>query len=133
MPDFGVIFGGTAILTLVIVGVTCLITLASFAFVGAILWFTLRPLMQNMQQRNAILQSGIPAMATILQLADTGMMVNYNPRVNIVLQVQPPNGAPYQTEVTMVVSQLQIPRVQPGMVVPVKIDPANPSKVALVI
>jgi hypothetical protein len=125
------IFGGGALMTFFIVGITCVATLGSFAFVGVILWFTLRPLLQNMNQRSQILQTGIPAMATIVGLADTGMLVNYQPQVRIALQVQPPNGAPYQTEVTMVVSQLMIPRVQPGMQVPVKIDPKDPSKVAI--
>ncbi len=126
--NIGLFSGG---LTIVIVGVTCLITVASFAFVGVILWFTLRPLLQNMNQRSQILQTGIPAMATIVSLADTGMLVNYQPQVRLGLEVSPPNGAPYQTEVTMVVNQLMIPRVQPGQSVPVKIDPKDPSKVAI--
>lgn len=133
MPDLGLIFGGSAALTLLIIGGTCVITIGSLAFTGAILWFTLRPLLQNSQKRTAILQSGIPATAMIVQLSETGMMVNYQPQVKIVLQVNPPNGAPYQTDTVMVVSQLQIPRIQPGMVVPVKIDPANPANVALAI
>lgn len=137
MPDLGLIFGGSAIfatvLTLVIVGVTCLGTLASFALVGGILWVTLRPLLQNSQKRAAILQNGIPATALIVQLSETGMLVNNQPQVKIVLQVNPPNGAPYQTDLVMIVSYLQIPRIQPGLVVPVKIDPANPANVALAI
>jgi len=123
------LFGGG--MTLVIVGITCVAVIGSFAFTGVILWFTLRPLLQNMNQRNQVLQTGIPAMATIVSLADTGMLVNYQPQVRIGLQVAPPNGVPYQAEVTMVVSQLMIPRVQPGMMVPVKIDPKDPSKIAI--
>ncbi len=132
-PDLGLIFGSSAAITLITLGAGCCITVASFGFVGAILWFTLRPLLQNAQQRRAILQSGIPATAAILQLAETGMFVNHQPQVRIALQVNPPNGAPYQTEVTMVISPLQIPRVQPGLVVPVKIDPQDPAKVALML
>jgi hypothetical protein len=127
----GLFGGGTILLTLGILAITCIATIGSFAFVGVILWFTLRPLLQNMNQRNQILQTGIPAMATILSLADTGMLVNYQPQVRLMLQVNPPNGAPYQAEVTMVISQLMIPRVQPGLTVPVKIDPKDPTKVAL--
>lgn len=135
MPDLGLIFGGSALFTIVLLGGVCFITLISFAFTGAILWATyqyfLRPFLQSAQQRNQILQSGIQATATVISLADTGMMVNYQPQVKMVLQVNPPNSAPYQTEVTMVVSQLKIPRVQPGAVVPVKIDPQNPANVAV--
>jgi hypothetical protein len=61
------------------------------------------------------------------------MLVNHQPQVKLVLQVNPPNGAPYQTDLLMVISMLQIPRVQPGMVVPVKIDPKNPANVAVAI
>ena len=125
------IFAFTGGLTFLIVGITCVATLGTFAFVGVILWFTLRPLLQNMNQRSQILRTGVPASAIIVSLADTGMLVNYQPQVRIGLQVNPANGMPYQTEVTMVVSQLLIPRVQPGMTVPVMIDPKDPSKVAL--
>ena len=125
------IFAFTGGLTFLIVGITCVATLGTFAFVGVILWFTLRPLLQNMNQRSQILRTGVPASAIIVSLADTGMLVNYQPQVRIGLQVNPANGIPYQTEVTMVVSQLLIPRVQPGMTVPVMIDPKDPSKVAL--
>jgi hypothetical protein len=131
MPDFdsfGLLMGGTTLLT--VLGV-CGSLVCTFAFTGVILWFTVRPLMQNMQQQNRILQSGVLATATVLQLAETGMMVNYQPQVRILLQVNPPNGAPYQAEVTRVISHVQIPRVQPGAVVPVKIDPGDPTKVAL--
>ena len=123
------LFGGG--MTLLIVGITCVATLGSLAFVGVILWFTLRPLLQNMNQRSQILQTGIPAMATIISLADTGMLVNHQPQVRIGLQVNPPHGLPYQTELTMVISMLMIPQVQPGLTVPVKIDPKDPSKVAI--
>lgn len=127
----GLFGGGSILLTLGILVITCVSLLGSFAFVGVILWFTLRPLLQNMNQRNQILQTGIPAMATIMSLAETGMLVNHQPQVRIGLQVNPPNGLPYQTELTMVISMLVIPQVQPGLTVPVKIDPKDPSKVAI--
>ena len=59
------------------------------------------------------------------------MLVNHKPQVRIGLQVNPPNGAPYQTEATMVISYLMIPQVQPGLTVPVKIDPKDPANVAI--
>jgi hypothetical protein len=125
------IFAFSGGLTVLIVGITCVVTLGTLAFTAVILWFTLGPLLRNMNQRSQILKSGTPAQAVITTLADTGMLVNNQPQVRIGLQVTPPNGAPYPAEVTMVVSQLLIPRVQPGMMVPVMIDPQDPGKVAI--
>ncbi len=88
-------------------------------------------LMRGSMERSRILSSGIPAQATISRIWETGVQVNNQPQVGFALQVWPPNGAPYMTEVKMVVSALVIPRIQPGAVVAVKIDPADPRKVAI--
>jgi hypothetical protein len=63
---------------------------------------------------------------------DTGMRINDNPQVGMKLQVQPPNGAPFQADVTKVVSIIQLAQFQPGAQLNVKYDPANPSHVAIV-
>jgi hypothetical protein len=81
--------------------------------------------------RSRILARGIPATATILQIWETGVRINDCPQVGFQIQVMPPSGVPYTTQTTLVVSQLAIPRIQPGAVVPAKFDPANPNDVAL--
>lgn len=79
----------------------------------------------------AILAIGQPARAEILQLLDTGTRINDDPVVEFVLEVRPEGKPPYQARTRGWVSQLDIPAVQPGRVVPVKFDLQVPSRVAM--
>jgi hypothetical protein len=78
-----------------------------------------------------ILETGLPAQATILEVRDTGVTVNNNPQIKLILQVTPSTGMPYQAEVKLLISRLETYKFQPGMVLPVKYDPNDTSKVAL--
>jgi hypothetical protein len=49
----------------------------------------------------------------------------------MLLEVQPATGSPFQAETEMLVSRLEIPQIQPGMVVSVKYD-SKTKAVALV-
>ncbi len=89
-------------------------------------------LARNSQMTSQVMQSGVTATATIINTWDTGMRINENPQVGIQLQVQPPNGAPFQAEVRQTVSIVHLGMYQPGATVQVKYDPANPSRVAIV-
>lgn len=95
------------------------------------LYFVVK-LMRGSAERNRLLTQGAPAMATIMQIWETGTRINDRPMVGFALQVQPPQGQPWQAQCQMVVSPLQIPSIQPGTQVHVKYDPADPSKVAIV-
>jgi len=74
---------------------------------------------------------GQSAEALVLSIRDTGMTVNDNPIVAFRLQVRPPTGDPYEVETRGLVGRLDVPQVQPGAVLPVAIDPKDPSRVAL--
>ncbi len=76
---------------------------------------------------------GIAATATVIDIWDTGMTLNDNPVVGFNLSVQPPDGEAYTAQTRGLVSRLHIPRIQPGAVLPVAIDPADRSRVALAI
>ena len=82
-----------------------------------------------------ILTTGIPARAMILQVQMGSMTVTVGVQRNLQLQitalVHPPNGQPYQVMVTDMISELQVPQVQPGAWMQVRIDPMNPQKVAI--
>lgn len=79
----------------------------------------------------AILAAGVPAAATVLELRDSGTTINDDPVVIFVLRVEPAGGEPFTAETRALVSRLDVPQVQPGRVLPVRYDPADPARVAL--
>lgn len=74
---------------------------------------------------------GQSAEALVLDIEDTGMTLNGNPVVSFRLEVRPGAGPPYEARARGVVGRLDVPRIQPGAVLPVAIDPSDPRKVAL--
>lgn len=78
-----------------------------------------------------ILAVGKPASATVVRLVDTGTTINDDPVVEFVLRVQPPDGDPYEARTRALVSRLDVPAVQPGRVLPVKVDPQQPARIAI--
>ena len=125
--DISGILGGTMLITIVSIAGSCLLGLVITGGVLFVIWRVMKGLGPNRQ----ILQNGIPAQATIRQVWQTGTYVYYNPQIGMQLEVQPPNGAAYMAQVNAVVPMVNIPQFQPGVVVPVKISPTDPSKVEL--
>ena len=76
-------------------------------------------------------ETGIPASAEVLEVWDTGVRYNNNPVVGFRLLVTLADGTTYEAETKNVVSVVHIPQVQPGAVLPVKIDPEDRNRVAL--
>jgi uncharacterized protein YceK len=74
---------------------------------------------------------GQTAQALIIAIEDTGMTLNDDPIVAFQLEVRPATGAPYEVRTRGRVGRLDVPRIQPGAVVPVSVDPADPRKVAI--
>ncbi len=75
--------------------------------------------------------NGLSATATVLEIWETGVRVNGNPVVGFLLEVRAEGLAPYEAKTKALISILAIPRIQPGAVLPVKYDPADPTRVAL--
>jgi len=121
------LFGGSMLITVVIILASCVFTVG---ITGAILFFTFR-MLKGMGPNRQILQSGTRAQAVIRNVWQTGTYVNYNPQIGMQLEVTPPNGVPYTAQVMAVVPMVNIPQFQPGVSVPVKIHPTDPSKVEL--
>ncbi len=78
-----------------------------------------------------LLATGETAQATVVQIWDTGVTINDNPRIGLLLEVQPANRPAYQVKTAQTVSRLQTSMYQPGQTLEVKIDPANPKKIAI--
>ena len=74
---------------------------------------------------------GVAARATVLDIWDTGIRINDDLVVGFRLEVWPAGGDTYEVETRAVVPILFVPQIQPGAVVPVKVDPADPQRVAL--
>jgi hypothetical protein len=119
--------GGIGIFTIVTICGSLLFTVA----ITAVVLFVVYRVIKGMGPNRSILQTGIPAQATIRQVWQTGTFINENPQVGMQLEVRPPGGAPYVTNVNAVVPLINIPQFQPGTVVPVKISPTDASKVEL--
>jgi len=93
--------------------------------------------MRNNQKRaQELMQNGTQGEATILSLQDTGMRINDDPRVQVVLEVRVAMRPPYQVTKTVTVPMIRMSQVQTGLVVPVMVDlsdPTNPDKIGLLL
>lgn len=87
--------------------------------------------MTGEDEAKLIRKSGSPAMARVLELKDTGMTLNQNPIVSMRVEVRPDGVAPFEATMKALVGRLDIPRIQPGAVLPVKYDPNDHTRVAL--
>jgi hypothetical protein len=85
----------------------------------------------RMASQNRLLKTGVSATAVIKELKDTGVTVNNAPQIKLLLEVTPPTGAPYLVQTKTLISRLETSSFQPGMVLPVKIDPNNKNKIAI--
>lgn len=72
---------------------------------------------------------GEAAPAVVLDVSDTGVTINDNPKVRMKLKVYPREKPPFEATISQVVSRVTIPRV--GDRVYVKFDPDNPANVIL--
>jgi hypothetical protein len=78
-------------------------------------------------KKKKILSEGAQARAIVINVADTGMTVNDNPRVKLTLQVQPEGQPPFEVTKKQTVSRVAIPSIGDEMLV--RYDPAKPDDV----
>jgi hypothetical protein len=78
---------------------------------------------------NRLMQSGVDARATILEMKDTGITLNNDPFVKIRLRIEPPGGPAYEKQLRVAVSRIGIPAV--GDTLNVRIDPNKPQDVII--
>jgi riboflavin synthase alpha subunit len=133
MPDLSSMFILPIILTVVIGGISLVVTLIIIGRVRGMVNGVVGSVNQMNVNNAQILASGEPAQATVLQIWEAGMTVNNNPMIGISLQVQPMNRPAYQVQLQTMISRLKLSQVQPGSVVNVRIDPIDTNKVALML
>ena len=107
------------------------VAVLSLALTLVIILLVRRYISKVMGQDRSVIENGIPARARILSARQTGVMLNYQPQVEFQLEVQPPSGMLYLAKVKAVIALVNIPQFQPGVELPVKIHPTDPTKIAL--
>ena len=107
--------------------------------IGVFVLFTvfrvLKPMLKGQADTRRLLQTGTPAPGRVLQVQPTGTSVTVGghrqPEVFLLVEIHPPGAQPYQAQIRTLISEFQIPQVQPGAQVEVRYDPRDPTKVAL--
>jgi hypothetical protein len=95
----------------------------------------LLPMLLSQSKNKDLLESGAIANARVLELSKTGISRGPNtPLVRLKLEVQPSQGQgpPFQVELEMGVSVVDLPKLQPGSVVAVRYDPRDHGNVLIV-
>lgn len=111
---------GIAALTLVPMGIT-------FTAIG--MWYQ-----RVVGGRRRLLETGIPGEAQILDVSGGNLVINnVNHLLTMRLRVMLPGRAPYEVSHREMVPIFQMANVAIGAVVPVRVDPKDPGKVALML
>lgn len=127
------IAAGSVIFTIAMI---CISSLCGLVITAAAIGIPIYLMKQNQKKAQELAATGTPGEATILQLEDTGMRINDDPRVAVTMEVRIPGYAPYQVRKTMTLPLIRMSQVQVGAVVAVLADPtqpANPDKVGLLL
>ncbi|WP_394834338.1 hypothetical protein LVJ94_48350 [Pendulispora rubella] len=74
---------------------------------------------------------GMRGRAKVVDISTKGGRVNDNPTIDFELDVTPEGQSTYRAQVSVLVSLLAIPRIQPGCEIEVRIDPQDRSKVVV--
>jgi hypothetical protein len=127
MDISGLVAGSTALIVALTVGGICV----SIGFTLFLIVVIRKWVKNAFGPDEKLLQEGVAAQATILKIWDTGVTLNDNPQVGMLLEVNPPGREPFRVEMKSIISRIALAQIQPGRVIPVRYDPENPSKVAL--
>lgn len=143
LPALGglLVLGGIAALVFLGLESPAIPLIVSGLVVAATGWFYLPKFMglvdgaasqvNALAQKQQLAATGLPAAGRLLQVQQTGAMVNFNPEVFAVVEVRHPQLGVYQAQTTAIVPQIAIPRAQPGAEVQVRVSPTNPQEIAL--
>src|SRR3979490_2181132 len=81
------------------------------------------------RKKKEIRANGIRARALITGIEDTGTTINDNPRVKLVLQVQPEGELPFEASKKLTVSRIRIAAA--GSTIGVRFDPSDRTRIEL--
>lgn len=98
---------------------------------GGMFYLFYRLFFKPMINISRLQKHGLPGTAKITAVKDTGVTINNNPQVKLVLEVKNSFGQRYTAETRVLVSRINPSAYTPGMEVPVKIDPKNEKNVVI--
>jgi hypothetical protein len=107
------------------------IGLAMLAVFGGMFYLFYRIFFKPMINANRLQKTGLPGKATILEVKDTGVTINNNPQIKLILEVKNSFGQKYNAQCRVLVSRINPNAFMAGMEVPVKIDPKNEQNVVI--
>ena len=102
-----------------------------FTLFGGMFYLFYRLFFKPLINASRLQKTGLPGTARILEVKDTGITINNNPQVKLILEVKNNFGQKYTTECRVLVSRINPNAYSPGMEVPVKIDPKNEKNVVI--
>lgn len=76
------------------------------------------------EDRRRVVRDGAVTTAKVVRIGTGGGGINDHPRIDFELDVAA-NDAPYRVKMSALISQLAIPRVQPGCEIKVHVDPRD--------
>lgn len=92
----------------------------------------INPTLQSERQHQKLVQTGIPATATINHIEETGTVINRRPQVRVLMTVQPQDAPAFNSQSTWVFSVRDVQTYQIGTKVNVFFDPEDHETVAVV-
>lgn len=107
------------------------ITIGMLALFGGMGYLFYKLFFAPMINANRLQKTGLPGTAKVLEVRDTGVTINNNPQVKLTVEVKNNLGQRYTTTIKTLVSRINPFAYQPGIEVPVKIDPKNDQNVVL--
>jgi hypothetical protein len=125
MDSFGIVsMVGGLVVTVLVVGFSLFAVVKVFGGLG-----------KANAERERLLREGVQAGARLMAVQMGGMTmtvgVHRHLQLQLQLEVQMQGRPPYPAMLTTMVSELQIPQLQPGAQLTVRVDPRDPSKLAL--
>ena len=101
----------------------------------AIVFMVFKNIGKGLSDKAKLLQTGIPAQARVLGVQHSGssMSIGAHRHVELImhLEIYPHGGQAYQLQTTQLISELQLATMQPGALLQIRIDPANPNNIAI--
>ena len=98
---------------------------------GAIFLLIYKLLIAPSIMNSKLQKIGLDGKALIKEVRDTGVTINNSPQVKLILEIKNYLGQTYTTTIRTLVSRINPFVYQPGMIIPVKIDPNNEKNVAI--